>query len=114
MATMIDDSKQNKSGNRTRRFLMQWTWLVALLLACAVIYERESAHYYTEWTKLDEQLTLLQQEKERREVEQRQLERLVYSQSDPWWVEMLLMQELGMVAEGTTKVLFKRKEKELQ
>ena len=53
-----------------------------------------------------EKLSLLQAEKKRITLENQDLQLKINSQSDPAWIELILMKELGVVPEGKLKVHF--------
>lgn len=86
-------------------FIRSW-WVIAFGLLCAVLYEqglkKREFHYQT----LKEQLTRLQHEHREALTMQHHLQRQLHSLNDPTWIELLLKQELGLVAEGEQKVYF--------
>ncbi len=90
--------------------LLSSLWAIPLLLGCFIILERSLAAREQEKEKLAEQLSLLQQEKEAALLLQKALLQQLNSESDPAWVELVLMQKLGLVPEGKTKVFFKSQE----
>jgi len=55
---------------------------------------------------IKERICLLQSEKQKLQQEQNDLISRINSQSDPAWIERVLMKELGVVPEGKTKVCF--------
>jgi hypothetical protein len=59
--------------------------------------------------KLRVKLTHLQHEKTEALYVQNELQREIASQDDESWIELVLMQKLGLVPEGQIKVHFVRK-----
>jgi len=81
-------------------------WAVLFCLGSLAFYEYEMRSLNTESEELDRTLALLQEEIRKAQAEQELLALKIGSQSDPAWVELSLMKELGLVPEGTRKVLF--------
>ena len=50
----------------------------------------------------------LEQAQKECELEKQQLQLKIASQTDPAWIEMILMRDLGVVPEGYLKVYFKK------
>lgn len=86
-------------------FIRSW-WVVAFLLLCAILYEQGLKKRNQHYQQLNEQLISLLQEKQAALQKQEDLLRLINSQSDPTWIELVLMKELGLVPEGEQKVYF--------
>lgn len=89
-----------------RNFLIHSWWIVAFLLACAILYEQSLQQRETLYQQLNEQKRALQEEKEIALEEQQQLLRQINSQKDPAWIELTLMKEMGLFPEGQKKVYF--------
>lgn len=87
-------------------FLRSW-WVLAFLLICAIFYERGLKGRDEEFQKLREQQKQLEQAKEQALATQQDLKRQINSQSDPAYVELLLMKRLGLTPEDQQKVFFK-------
>lgn len=82
-------------------------WGVALfLLICAILFEQAVHKRNVEYAKLSAQLHELQITKNIALAEQAELLAHINSESDPAWVEMVLMQNLGLVPENHSKVYF--------
>lgn len=88
--------------------------MIAFLIICSGLYERNSSLYKKEKQQLENKLLALQKEEtvalERRES----LKREVESQSDPKWIELTLKRVLGMVEKGEKKWLFIQQAKEVE
>jgi hypothetical protein len=104
--------KHNKK-KRSRLFeeliLKSW-WTILFFLICFFAYDqaakRRDREEYLLQVKLD-QLLLAQQEAGSL---QEGLQQEIASQEDDSWIELVLMQKLGLVPEGQTKVHFIRKD----
>lgn len=81
-----------------------WVWLFVLISYAiydfATVRQEKELHHF-EALQVERQ-NLLAREIERHESLLLQMQ----SQSDPMWIEMMLMRELGVVPEGQTKVVF--------
>lgn len=88
-----------------RLFFKYW-WVVLFCLLCAIFYEQQRKKIDLEYSKLHQQLVKLQNIKLEKLKVQEDLLLKVNSQSDPNFVELLLMKELGVVPEGQTKIFF--------
>lgn len=86
-------------------FLKYW-WVVLFCLLCAIFYEQQRKKIDQEYRKLHQQLIKFQNIKLDTLKIQEDLLLKVNSQSDPNFVELLLMKELGVVPEGQTKIFF--------
>lgn len=87
-------------------FLKEWWW-VALCLLCTYTVHLNAGHHKRESiSRLHEALSELECMKSDLMDRQVDLRARIASQDDPEWVAMMLMQELGVVPEGHTKVHF--------
>lgn len=86
-------------------FLRSW-WVLLCMLGCYLSYEHGLQKKDREFQKLQAQYEELQIKERALLSQQESLHRQINSQSDPAWVELVLMRELGLVPEGQTKVLF--------
>lgn len=85
------------------------TWLITLFsLLCFMAFENAMKHRELDYSKFLHQRAELLQEKEKALELQIDLLLQVNSQSDPAWVELKLMEKLGLVPEGHRKVFFER------
>ncbi len=100
-----------RSGQVTPRprCLLRGNWWVILFIAVSSglywngICEKESIYQELQMRmqKAQEQLRLAS-------LEHEELQRQIHSQSDPQWMELVLMKRLGLVPEGQTKVYFEK------
>jgi hypothetical protein len=81
-------------------------WVILFILGCYVSYEHGLQKKEREFVKLQLQYNELQKKKKLLLTQHEDLTRQINSQSDPAWVELVLMKGLGLVPEGQTKVLF--------
>ncbi len=89
-------------------YVIRFWWVIAFCLLCSILYEQGYNKIETDYSKLKEQHNKLEAEKEKSLALQENLLLQLESQSDPAWVELLLMKGLGVVPEGQTKVFFKK------
>jgi hypothetical protein len=75
-------------------------------------YERGMKRRDQDFAKLSKQYLELQNEKMNAETLRESLLLQINSQSDPAWVELTLMKELGLVPEEEIKVIFTDSSKE--
>lgn len=87
-------------------FVRSW-WVIAFALFCGIIYEIGLKKRHDDLIRLSTHLEQLQTEKAVALAKQEALKTQINSQSDPAWVELVLMKELGLVPEGQQKVFFK-------
>lgn len=81
-----------------------WVWLFALL--CYAIYDYATLRQDRRQKRLDDQIAQREQVVTELYLQHENLERRLQSQSDPAWIELVLMEQLGVVPEGQTKVYF--------
>ena len=91
----------------TLSFIMRSWWVILFSLVCFALFEHSVKKEESDFAKLHEHLIVLQAAKEEGLKIQQALHLQVNSESDPAWIELTLMQRLGLVPEGYTKVFFK-------
>lgn len=83
------------------------SWWVALFIFAACGFFSLASHKrQTALSALKAQVEMLNMEKLQAQKRQADLKLRFQSQSDPEWIQMLLMKTLGMVPEGQIKVIF--------
>ena len=87
-------------------FLKSW-WVILILLLCFAFSEQQTHKRHQVSAQLSSQMNELKREKVIAQERHNRLLMEIKSQSDPAWIELVLMKELGLVPEGQTKVLFK-------
>jgi hypothetical protein len=90
--------------------LVRSWWVHLFLGACYVVYSHGMHKKNLVISHLHNRLVDLEKERELVFEAQEDLMLQVKSQSDPAWVQMILMKELGLVPVGHTKVYFKQEE----
>lgn len=90
--------------------LMKSWWVVLFILTCYMFYEQGLKTRDLDYDKLHLQLVDLEQQKKEALSIREDLVLQINSQSDPAWVELVLMKGLGLIPEGQTKVFFTNKE----
>lgn len=90
-------------------WVMRTWWLILFALLCFGLYEQGVRTKHQDYTKLHNQLIELEREHTMLLDKQEHLKLQVNSQSDPDWIELVLMRGLGLVPENQTKVFFSKK-----
>lgn len=85
--------------------LRSWGVIVFILL-CFILFEHAVKKLNQDYSKLSLNLEELQIAKDQALNEQEELLLRINSESDPSWIELTLMQGLGVVPENQTKVYF--------
>lgn len=86
-------------------FLQSW-WAILFGLISFMLFEQGMKTRDFEYAKLQEQFIDLERQKKEALALQDKLMLEINSQSDPAWVELMLMKGLGLVPEGQIKVFF--------
>lgn len=84
----------------------QWGLFISLLLCCGSIYLRAFRERSQTLSELAFRVQELKKEKFLAIQEKNELDLRLHSESDPAWIEMVLMKELGVVPEGWIKIRF--------
>lgn len=92
--------------NFTETLFLRCWWVILFCLLCASFYEQGRKRIDGEYRKLHKQLTKAQTVRNQKLNIREDLMLKVNSQSDPDFVELLLMKELGVVPEGHLKFFF--------
>ncbi len=96
----------------TQNVIQSW-WLILFVICCYVFYERGLSKHVDDFDKLQHQYLELQKEKALASIHRENLMLQVNSQSDPEWVELTLINGLGLVKDDQVKVLFTDREEVL-
>lgn len=86
-------------------FSRMW-WVLALLAITYVFYLQSIRKKHMLIAHMNERIENLEGVKKAALMKQEGLKLQIASQSDPAWIEIVLMKELGMVPDGQRKVLF--------
>lgn len=92
------------------KFLFSFFWIILFVLFSLILLEQGLKRRNEEFAKLSEYMDKLNMAKEVALKKQEELSIRINSESDPAWVELILMRGLGMVPEGQLKVFFKKTE----
>ena len=87
-------------------FFQRYWWVLLFCLVCYVTYDQVIKKRTKDLAEVEYQIGLLEREKQLVCNEKEDLVLKIHSQSDPAWIELMLMQELGVVPEGHLKVYF--------
>lgn len=85
---------------------LRFWWVILFILLCYMVYERTTKRRADEYAALNLHLTHLHAQRTDALALREKLEREMASKGDPAYIELLLMQELGLVPKGQIKVLF--------
>lgn len=69
-------------------------------------YEQSLFHWKSEYIRLKHRSEIIKEQKNQALLLRERLLLQINSQSDPEWIELTLMQGLGLVPEGQTKAYF--------
>lgn len=87
-------------------FLKGWWWVFAIVICSYLFYIPLVHNKNVSRKELESRVAALEYEKVLAVEEQEMLLLRISSQSDPCWIEMMLMRALGVVPEGQVKVHF--------
>jgi short subunit fatty acids transporter len=98
---------QKKSfSDRLKKEIFRSWWVIAIILVSSVIYYQGVKNKRDEIKQLQYRICeLAKQNQITQEQKENLLERL-NAQNDPEWLEQVLIEEMGLVPEGQTKVHF--------
>jgi hypothetical protein len=97
-------------SNSFERLTLRGWWVIAFALLLSIAYEQGVKKIKMDSLKLKSHLSELQNDYQTALDEHESLLLQINSQSDPDWIELVLMRVLGVVAEGQTKVTFQNEE----
>lgn len=92
------------------KFFFHSYWTILFILLCLILLERGLKTQREEYAKLSSYMQELYVAKDAALKERGELHLRINSESDPAWIEVILMRSLGMVPEGYRKVFFQEKE----
>lgn len=94
-------------GELIAKFFLRSWWTILILLLCFGFYEHEHKKRQEISSILTAQKNELQNKKINALERHDSLLMQINSQTDPAWIELVLMKKLGLVPEGQTKIFFK-------
>lgn len=83
-------------------------WVFVFFLVCTFLYAQASSKKNHDIFSLQCRQDVLLDQKQLIKEEKKELKLRIQSQSDPAWMEIVLIKELGVVPEGCLKVHFVR------
>lgn len=95
-----------KGRNSFRSFFVQWGWFFAFLFVALFWMSGSMKGKALQMAELEGRLANISHSIQRSLAEKEELIREKNSQSDPLWVELVLMKKLGLVPSGQKKVYF--------
>ncbi len=106
MAYSLMSYREESDWVKAKAFFLSWGWVFCLLGGSFFSYAHASKKKMESYMDLSDRLTELTKLKEEALSLAEELELEIQSQSDPKWIELTLMKGLGLVPQGTKKVLF--------
>ena len=107
MDEIYSSSHQPASSFFLKDLLLHSWWVIVFSSLCAAIYFQSMHNWRANRAELLNRYHEMQKEKVMTIQEQEELALRLQSESDPAWIETVLMKELGVVPEGWIKVHFK-------
>ncbi|MGZ3633530.1 MAG: hypothetical protein ACXU9U_05020 [Parachlamydiaceae bacterium] len=89
-----------------KKHLFDSWWVFFFALLCFICYEQEVKAWKAQYKILSLRLGELQNERKIALRLKTELKEQIQSQNDPEWIELVLMNKLGLVPEGQKKVIF--------
>jgi len=89
-------------------FFRNWWWVVVFCLLTLTVYAQAMKKKKLAFAEYSFRFDEMEKEKALCFAEKEDLHLRIASQSDPAWIEMILMRDLGVVPEGWLKVHFKK------
>ena len=97
------------SGVHSSSFsLVRFWWVFAFCILVSIVYAQAMKSRNSTVAELEFRLLEMEKEKQLALLDKEELLLTVASQTDPSWIELVLLRELGVVPEGFLKVHFKR------
>ncbi|MBI5346596.1 MAG: hypothetical protein HZB76_05595 [Chlamydiae bacterium] len=90
-----------------RIFIHSW-WVILFLAICYIVFDHNIKAKNSQIAEIKQRIANLQKEKKMAALEKEDLISKINSQSDPEWIETVLIKELGVVPQGQLKVQFKQ------
>ena len=96
----------NQQSSVLRSFCIRSWWAIVFTTLTVAFYFQAAHSRSAIFSDLSARLQEMEKEKLLASQEQEELSLQLQSETDPAWIEMVLMKELGVVPEGWTKVQF--------
>lgn len=87
-------------------FIFRNVWIFAFILICGILFENGMRNKKKQFQQMQDQLKALDNEKKLVTLEQQNLLNQINSQSDPAWIELVLIKGLGVSPEESQKFYF--------
>jgi uncharacterized membrane protein len=97
---------KKKRSRLFEEFIVRSWWTILFFLVCLFAYDQAAKRRDREEKQLEVKLKQLLQLQQEACSLQEDLKREIASQNDESWIELVLMQKLGLVPEGQAKVHF--------
>lgn len=82
------------------------SWVTVFILLCFGLYENNNKNFNQEYHLLHSRYSYLEKEKNEALKVNKNLLLRINSQSDPAWLELILIKNLGLVPENQKKIVF--------
>lgn len=100
------DIIMNKRSRLFEELILKSWWTILFFLVCFFAYDQAAKRRDREELELEQKYRQIVHAKEEALAVQDELKREIASQNDQSWIELVLMQKLGLVPEGQKKVFF--------
>jgi len=94
--------------DKKRSFLRDNWWVIAFVCVAGALYWQGIREKESVYKDLVRRIGIVKEDLRIASLEKEELLRQIQSQSDPEWIELVLMKRLGLVPEGQTKVYFEK------
>lgn len=95
-----------KRSRLYEEFILKSWWAILFFMVCFFAYDQAAKRRDREEFTLQEKYQQILRAKEEASILQEELKLEIASQNDESWIELVLMQKLGLVPEGQQKVHF--------
>ena len=99
---------QIASSSPLKNVIIRSWWVIVFCTLCSAVYFQAALGRNAIHSELFSRYQEMEKEKLLASRQQDELMLRLQSESDPAWIEMVLMKELGVVPEGWIKVQFKK------
>ncbi len=87
-------------------FFLEFSWVIGFFLMCFFGFEQTMQNMSSEYNKFETMYNGLVEEKKAALATQQKKLLQINSQNDPKYRELILMEQLGLVPKGQTKIIF--------
>lgn len=89
-----------------REIFFRSSWVTVFMLLCFALYENNNKNFNQDYQLLSSKYSQLEKEKTEAVAINKKLLLRINSQSDPAWLELVLIKNLGLIPENQKKIIF--------